>query len=94
MAKAKLFRCRICGDPYIGVNPPNRCPFCGAYEEFIVEAKKFDRTFDVTLNDTDKANVGKAFQIEISNATTTKASSSSKRLRKSRRSMRRYGAKY
>jgi len=68
MGKAKLFRCRICGDPYIGVKPPNRCPFCGAYEEFIVEAKKFDRTFDVTLNDKDKANADKAFRIEISNA--------------------------
>ena len=68
MNKAKLFRCRICGDPYVGVNPPNRCPFCGAYEEFIIEAKNYDRSFDVALNDKDKANAEKAFRIEISNA--------------------------
>ena len=64
----KLFRCKICGDSYIGVNPPTRCPFCGAYENFLVEAKDFKETFDVELNETDKANAEKALQVEISNA--------------------------
>ena len=52
----KLWRCEICGDPYIGTAPPNRCPFCGAYENFIVEAREFQETFDVELNEKDKAN--------------------------------------
>ena len=26
----KLWRCEICGDPYIGDKPPTNCPFCGA----------------------------------------------------------------
>jgi len=68
MTKAKLWRCKICGDPYIGTNPPNRCPFCGAYERFIVEAKDFDSTFDVELTQKDKANAEHALQVEISNA--------------------------
>ena len=25
----KLFRCRICGDPYLGSEAPSFCPFCG-----------------------------------------------------------------
>ena len=25
----KLWRCSICGDPYIGGSPPDKCPFCG-----------------------------------------------------------------
>jgi len=65
---AKLFRCRICGDPYIGEKAPTRCPFCGAYEGFIGEFKDVKVTFDVTLNEKDKRNVQHALEVEISNA--------------------------
>lgn len=65
--KVKLWRCRICGDPYIGIAPPNRCPFCGAYENFIVEAKDFRETFDVELNEKDLENAKHALEVEISN---------------------------
>jgi rubrerythrin len=64
----KLFRCRVCGDPYIGENKPSRCPFCGAYEGFIVEAREYDETFDVELNELDRKNVETALQLEIGNA--------------------------
>ncbi|MBW6451960.1 MAG: ferritin-like domain-containing protein [DPANN group archaeon] len=63
-----LFRCKICGDPYIGETKPSRCPFCGAYEGFMVEAKDYTETFDVELNEADKAMVEKALGVEISNA--------------------------
>ncbi|MEE9525961.1 MAG: ferritin family protein [Candidatus Woesearchaeota archaeon] len=64
----KLFRCEICGDPYIGDKVPANCPFCGAKQEHI---KKFDDAevdFDVELNETDKANVEHALEVEVSNA--------------------------
>jgi len=64
----KLFRCKICGDPYIGENRPSRCPFCGAYKNFLVEAKDYKETFDVELNETDRKNAEKALEVEISNA--------------------------
>lgn len=64
----KLFRCRICGDPYVGIAPPGRCPFCGAFQEFIIEANEYNETFDVELNEKDKANAEKALEVEISNA--------------------------
>lgn len=64
----KLFRCRICGDPYIGESKPSRCPFCGAYEKFIVESKEFHETFNVELNEKGKENVRKALEVEISNS--------------------------
>lgn len=66
--QVKLWRCKICGDPYIGADAPSRCPFCGAYEKFIVEAKNFKETFDVELNEKDLANAKKALEVEISNA--------------------------
>jgi len=65
---AKLWRCKICGDPYIGAAPPSRCPFCGAYEKFMVEAREWKETFDVELNEKDLENARHALEVEISNA--------------------------
>ena len=64
----KLFRCEICGDPYIGEEPPKNCPFCGAHEDYIKEAKDAKVNFNVSLNEKDKANAEHALQVEVSNA--------------------------
>ena len=64
----KLWRCVICGDPYIGENPPANCPFCGAHREFIQEARDAFVTFDIPLTDKDRANAEHALQVEVSNA--------------------------
>ena len=56
---------------------PSRCPFCGAYEKYLVDSKEYNDTGDwiVELNDTDKANAEKALAVEISNALFYKCSS-------------------
>ncbi len=64
----KLWRCEICGDPYIGSSPPYNCPFCGADKRYIKEAKEADAVFDVELNEVDRKNVEHALQVELSNA--------------------------
>ncbi len=64
----KLWRCEICGDPYIGEEPPANCPFCGAHKKYIKEAKEAKVNFDVKLNEKDKANAEHALEVEISNA--------------------------
>jgi len=64
----QLWRCEICGDPYIGESPPDNCPFCGAHKKYIKEVKESKVNFDVELNDKDKANVEHALQVEVSNA--------------------------
>jgi rubrerythrin len=64
----KLWRCEICGDPYIGDAAPANCPFCGAREEHIKEFKDAKADFDVELNEKDKANAEKALEVEVSNA--------------------------
>ncbi|PIN86978.1 ferritin [Candidatus Woesearchaeota archaeon CG10_big_fil_rev_8_21_14_0_10_44_13] len=64
----KLWRCFICGDPYIGDEPPANCPFCGAHKKYILEAKKAKVSFDVKLNAKDKANAEHALEVEVSNA--------------------------
>lgn len=65
----KLWRCVICGDPYVGMNPPTNCPFCGAHQEFIKEAKEAAMAFEVPPTEKDKANAENAIQVETSNAT-------------------------
>jgi rubrerythrin len=64
----KLYRCEICGDAYIGFNPPPNCPFCGAHIEHIQEAKAAQVNFDVELIARDRANAEHALKVEISNA--------------------------
>lgn len=64
----KLWRCQICGDPYVGDSPPDQCPFCGAKKKFIKEANKIKVSFDVDLNENDRKNAEHALQVEISNA--------------------------
>ena len=64
----KLYRCIICGDAYIGANPPANCPFCGAHIEYIVEAKDAVVNFDVPLSVKDRANAEHALKVEISNS--------------------------
>lgn len=64
----KLWRCEICGDPYVGEEPPANCPFCGAHKKDIKEAKLANVNFDVELNEKDKANAEHALQVEVSNA--------------------------
>ncbi len=63
----KLWRCEICGDPYIGDSPPDNCPFCGAHKRYIKEAKEANVNFDVQLNEQDKENAERALQVEVSN---------------------------
>ena len=69
MSKIKVFRCRICGDPYIGEEAPTQCPFCGAPHRFFVEAKSWDPgEFNVELSDISKKNLEAALQLELDNA--------------------------
>ena len=69
MGKVKVYRCRICGDPYIGVDPPTRCPFCGAKTEYFVEADEWNPDeFNVKLSDVSKKNLQAALKLELDNA--------------------------
>ena len=69
MAKIKVFRCRICGDPYIGTNAPTQCPFCGAPQRFFIEAEEWNPDeFNVNLSDISRKNLEAALQLELDNA--------------------------
>jgi len=68
MTKVKVFRCRICGDPYIGTEPPSRCPFCGATAQYFVDADKWDpQEFDLELSDQVREDLEAALKLELGN---------------------------
>lgn len=65
----KVFRCRICGDPYVGYEKPSNCPFCGAHAEFIVDAEEWrDENTGVELGEVSRKNLEKALALEMSNS--------------------------
>jgi len=69
MGKVKVYRCRICGDPYLGTEPPTQCPFCGAQQEFLIDAKDWDTNeFNVELSEVSKKNLEAALELELDNA--------------------------
>lgn len=64
----KLWRCEICGDPYIGEEIPANCPYCGAKRKYFKEAKDAEVNFDLNLNEKDIANAKRALDVEVSNS--------------------------
>jgi rubrerythrin len=64
----KVWRCRICGDPYVGREAPSECPFCGAERKYIIPAGDWEEPAVDSLSETSKANLESALELEISNA--------------------------
>ncbi|MDH3997523.1 MAG: hypothetical protein OET90_01675 [Desulfuromonadales bacterium] len=70
MTDYKLYKCQICGDPYLGDEPPVNCPYCGAKKHYFVDGRDYVSPFKQEHNFTDEemANFQAALDIEIGNA--------------------------
>lgn len=77
MKDYKLYKCQICGDPYLGDHPPVNCPYCGAKQIYFIDAKEYISPFAQEHNFTEqeKENFQAALDIEIGNASFYKAAS-------------------
>lgn len=65
----KLYRCQICGDPYLGSAPPTNCPFCGAAQKYIVPAEDYQDRNDIpNLSSRSRENLQKALELEVKNS--------------------------
>jgi rubrerythrin len=65
----KLFRCQICGDPYLGSEPPSFCPFCGAPQKYMVPAEQYQDRNDIPdLSSQSRQNLETALDLEVKNA--------------------------
>ena len=65
-----FYRCRICGDVYMGKEKPSNCPFCGAKDKYLVDAAGWvDENLSINaLSEISKRNLEKALQLEVNNA--------------------------
>jgi rubrerythrin len=64
-----MYRCRICGDTYLGAGAPSRCPFCGADETYMVQGDGFSAEENhVQLTEIERTDLQTAAGIERSNA--------------------------
>ncbi|MFQ6066691.1 MAG: ferritin family protein [bacterium] len=63
----EVYRCRICGEVYIGNRKPGSCPFCGAHQNYLVMANEWSMIKVASLSDVTKKNLQKALELEIDN---------------------------
>lgn len=65
----KMYRCKICGETYLGSEPPAMCPFCGAHREFLIDPRDYPMDInDVELTEAERADLDTAIALELSNS--------------------------
>ncbi len=64
----KLYVCKICGEPYIGGEAPDDCPFCGAPKNYLRPVEEFNELWKQELNEQEKKDMQETLDLEI-NAT-------------------------
>jgi len=63
-----MYRCRICGETYLGSEPPAMCPFCGAHVEFFVDPADYPADVnDIELTEVERADLDTAIELELAN---------------------------
>lgn len=62
-----VYRCRICGEVYIGKIKPHSCPFCGAHQNYLVSAEQWSLIRAGRFSDISEENLEKALELEIGN---------------------------
>lgn len=64
-----FYRCRICGETYLGTEAPNRCPFCGVTADYFVLTGDFDEHVnEIDPTPAERADLATAIELERSNA--------------------------
>lgn len=61
------FRCRICGETYIGREVPDRCPYCGVDGSYIADAAEYVSYDGMELCSDSQEFIEQAIKIELSN---------------------------
>lgn len=64
----EVYKCRICGDPYLGSSIPSHCPFCGAEAKYIVLAGDWPEPEAFELSEVSEANLQHALMLENNNS--------------------------
>lgn len=66
--KLKMYRCMVCGEVYLGYEPPANCPFCGAHVEFMRMPEDYAPAInDIELTESERADLAASIEIETAN---------------------------
>ncbi len=72
-----IYRCKLCGEAILSTDKPSTCPFCGAHDDYVVEAKDWKDENNVkNLSEVSKSNLEEALNLETENARFYRCSSS------------------
>lgn len=64
----KMYRCRICGEIYLGYEAPGNCPFCGAHVEFMRVPDEYPAGInDIQITETERTDLESSIEIERAN---------------------------
>ncbi len=63
-----VYRCWICGETYLGEEPPSDCPYCGADKQFLKPGEEYEYP-EVELSEKSRENFEAALKLEVDNAT-------------------------
>jgi len=64
-----VYRCIICGDPYLGKEKPSNCPSCGVSPEYFALAKDWKEKGIENLSSASRKNLERAMELELKNNT-------------------------
>jgi rubrerythrin len=65
----KMYRCRICGETFLGYEAPENCPFCGAHIEFMRPTEEYPVDINaIQPTETERADLEASIEVELSNA--------------------------
>ena len=59
------YRCEICGETYLGLNPPERCPFCGSAGKMVLPAAEWLNYGKVEMCKQSYKDCKKALKLEL-----------------------------
>lgn len=62
-----VYKCRVCGDPYVGNAKPSNCPFCGAPAKYIVLAEHWVEPEIPELTDVTRKHLEASLKLEVEN---------------------------
>ena len=66
--RLRIYRCRICGEVYLGYEAPENCPFCGAHVEYLEAPEKYSADInEVLLTETERADLESSIELETAN---------------------------
>lgn len=62
-----VYKCTICGDPYVGNTKPSNCPFCGAPAKYIILAENWVEPEVPELTDVSRKHLEASLKLETDN---------------------------